>query len=64
MYSVKYRMEKIKTKQQKQIEVLKNKIASFDLAVPGTLRVIYSKCGRDYCACQADKKARHGPYIL
>lgn len=57
-------MRKEKTSQDKKIELLKTKIVDFDLIVPGSLRTIYSKCGRDYCACQADKKARHGPYIL
>ncbi len=57
-------MSTSKTNQEKKIELLKTKIGDFDLAVPGTLRTIYSKCGRDYCACQTDKKARHGPYIL
>ncbi len=57
-------MGKLKTNQDKKIESLKIKIGDFDLAVPGTLRTIYSKCGKDYCACQTNKKARHGPYIL
>ncbi len=57
-------MRKEKTNQDKKIESLKTKIADFDLVAPGSLRTIYSKCGRDYCACQTDKKSRHGPYIL
>lgn len=57
-------MRKEKINQDKKIELLKTKIVDFDLIVPGSLRTIYSKCGRDYCACQTDKKARHGPYIL
>ena len=57
-------MSKLKINQDKKIELLKTKIGDFDLAVPGTLRTIYSKCGKAYCACQSDKKARHGPYIL
>lgn len=57
-------MRKEKTNQDKKIELLKTKIVDFDLVAPGSLRTIYSKCGRDYCACRTDKKARHGPYIL
>lgn len=57
-------MRKEKTNQDKKIELLKTKIVDVDLVAPGALRKIYSKCGRDYCACQTDKKARHGPYIL
>jgi hypothetical protein len=57
-------MKQSKINQDKKLEILKSKICDFDLAVPGRLRTIYSKCGKDYCACQTDKKARHGPYIL
>lgn len=57
-------MRQLKTNQDKKIELLKTKICDFDLAVPGRLRTIYSKCGKEYCACQTDKNARHGPYIL
>lgn len=46
------------------MEILKTRISDFDLAVPGRLRTIFSKCGKEYCACQTDKKARHGPYVL
>lgn len=46
------------------LEFIKIKISNFDLAVPGRLREIYSKCGKEYCACRTDKNARHGPYIL
>jgi len=57
-------MRKTKTIKDKKLEFLKLKISNLDLAVPGRLRTIYSRCGKDYCACQTSKKARHGPYIL
>lgn len=57
-------MQKSKASQDKKIELLKIKISELDLAVPGSLRTIHSRCGRSYCACQTDKKARHGPYVL
>ena len=50
--------------QDKKLNDLKTKIVAFDLAVPGTIRTIYSKCGKQNCACQTDKRARHGPYCL
>lgn len=53
-----------KINKEKMLELLKIKIGDFDLAVPGRLREVYSKCGKKYCACQKDKNARHGPYIL
>lgn len=57
-------MRKQKTNQEKNLKILKTRITDFDLAVPGRLRTIFSKCGKVYCACQTDEKARHGPYIL
>ena len=57
-------MNKLKVQQEKKMKELKLKIVDFDLAIPGTIRTIYSKCGKKNCACQTDKKARHGPYCL
>lgn len=57
-------MRKQKVNQEKNLEVLKTRLTDFDLALPGRLRTIFSKCGKEYCACQTDKKARHGPYVL
>ena len=57
-------MNKPKVQQEKKMKDLKLKIVDFDLAIPGTIRTIYTKCGKKNCACQTDKKARHGPYCL
>lgn len=57
-------MRKQKENQEKNLEVLKKRLTDFDLALPGRLRTIFSKCGKEYCACQKNKKARHGPYVL
>ena len=57
-------MNKQKVQQEKKLKELKLKIVNFDLAVPGTIRTIYTKCGKKNCACQTDQKARHGPYCL
>lgn len=57
-------MRNLRIKKEKNLKDVKIKLSEFDLAVPGTLRTIYSKCGKNYCACQTDKNARHGPYIL
>jgi len=57
-------MNKLKLIQEKTLNVLKLKLADFDLAVPGTLRKVYSKCGKQNCICQTDRKGRHGPYWL
>lgn len=57
-------MNKIKLIQEKKLNALKLKLSDFDLAVPGTLRSIYSKCGKPNCICQKNPKGRHGPYWL
>ena len=57
-------MRNTKTNQDKKLELVKLKISEIDFVVPGSLRTIYSRCGRSYCACQTNKKARHGPYVL
>ena len=57
-------MYKTKKHNTKDLEVMKRNLKNFDLAVPGTLRFIYTKCGKQNCACQTDEKARHGPYWL
>lgn len=55
---------KNKNSAQSRLDEIKKLIGRFDLLVPGTLRTIYMKCGKSGCACQKDKKARHGPYHL
>jgi hypothetical protein len=57
-------MNKQITVQEKKMRVAKDKISNLDLTIPGTIRMIYSKCGKHNCACQSDPKARHGPYYL
>jgi hypothetical protein len=57
-------MTKTKLIQEKKLNILKEELADFDLAIPGTLRSIYSKCGKPNCICQTDQNGRHGPYWL
>ena len=34
-----------------------------DVAVPGTLRVVYQTCGKERCKCYSGKQQdKHGPY--
>jgi hypothetical protein len=51
-------------KEERELENQKTALPDFDLAVPGTIRRIFLKCGKDGCACRKDKSARHGPYHL
>lgn len=57
-------MSKSKNIIEGRLTKIKTEIGNFDLAVPGTVRKIFLKCGKPTCACQKDKSARHGPYYL
>ena len=48
---------------RRRIEHIRKKIASIDLACPGTLHERKKKCGRANCRCATDPKALHGPYF-
>jgi hypothetical protein len=44
---------------------LQKKILRLGLAIPGTIRKVYLKCGKENCCCMAGKESiRHGPYFL
>ena len=44
---------------------LKQEIVRLDLAIPGTLRTVYLKCGKVNCRCGGgDKEDKHGPYFF
>ena len=57
-------MRKEKKDPEKRLVEIKRSLGDFDLALPGTLRTLFMKCGKTGCACQTDAKARHGPYHL
>jgi hypothetical protein len=39
-------------------------LASIDLALPGSVEVRRTRCGKPQCRCHNDDAARHGPYIV
>jgi len=39
-------------------------LAGIDLALPGSIEVRRTRCGKPNCRCQTDPAARHGPYIV
>lgn len=46
-------------------KLLSTSLAKIDVAIPGTLRTITMKCGKDSCPCfSGDKKFFHGPYFF
>jgi hypothetical protein len=38
------------------------RLAGIGFIWPGTIQWRMMTCGRDYCACRTDPRARHGPY--
>lgn len=39
-------------------------LARIDFALPGSIQVRHTCCGKSTCRCQGDPAARHGPYIV
>jgi len=43
---------------------LKQRLQKLGIVIPGTLRVVYQRCGKNNCACASGKDENlHGPYI-
>ncbi|MGO9791006.1 MAG: DUF6788 family protein [Solirubrobacteraceae bacterium] len=42
---------------------LAHEIAQIDAALPGSLQVRSTRCGKPTCRCKADPPQLHGPYI-
>jgi hypothetical protein len=38
-------------------------IAAIEHALPGTLNVVYNRCGKPRCRCHAHPPQLHGPYL-
>lgn len=49
---------------EKKFNKLKKQLAEIDYFCTGSISVVYTKCGNDYCACFKDKSKKHGPYYL
>jgi hypothetical protein len=43
---------------------IKGKLLSIGLAIPGTIRETYLKCGKSWCACAKKGGQLHGPYYF
>jgi len=49
---------------EKKFNQLKKQLSEIDFFCSGSISVVYTKCGNDYCACFKDKTKKHGPYYL
>jgi hypothetical protein len=39
-------------------------LARIDFALPGSIEIRHTRCGKPTCRCHSDPAARHGPYIV
>ncbi len=54
----------LSAQQRRQQRKIASAIASIDLALPGSVEVRRTRCGKPSCRCHTDDAARHGPYIV
>jgi hypothetical protein len=54
----------LSAKQRQQQRRIASAIASIDLALPGSVEIRRTRCGKPSCRCHNDDAARHGPYIV
>ena len=49
----------------KKYNAIQGKILQLGLVVPGTVRKVYLKCGKENCRCMSENETgRHGPYFF
>ena len=49
---------------EQQLNDLKKQMAALGMAIPGSIQIVYLRCGKKNCRCHQDEKLRHGPYFL
>lgn len=50
---------------EQKYEQLKQQLLELGIAIPGTIRKVYLRCGNRTCKCMTgDSSDRHGPYYL
>jgi len=50
---------------QARYKKIKMRISNLGMAIPGTIRTIYQRCGKSNCSCSSGQISdRHGPYIF
>jgi hypothetical protein len=49
----------------KKYKCLLQRVAQIGIAIPGTIRKVYLKCGKQNCCCMTGiERDRHGPYYF
>jgi hypothetical protein len=49
---------------EKKLHELKKQFDAVGIMIPGSIQMVYLKCGKKNCCCHQDKNNRHGPYYL
>ena len=43
---------------------LTKQLANIGYICQGSIGIVYTRCGNDYCACAKNPHAKHGPYFM
>ena len=54
----------LSAEQRRRQRRITSAIARIDLALPGSVEVRRTRCGKANCRCHSDDEARHGPYLV
>jgi hypothetical protein len=57
-------MLQLTAEQRRRQRKIVTALASIDLALPGSVEIRRTRCGKPQCRCHSDDAARHGPYIV
>jgi hypothetical protein len=49
---------------KKQLLELKKQVNGLEISIPGSIQIMYLKCGKKNCRCHQTEDQRHGPYYL
>ncbi len=47
---------------EKKYDRLKRQLTKVEYVCIGSINIVYTICGNDYCECSKDKTKKHGPY--
>lgn len=55
---------RLTAEQRRRQQRISAALAAIDFALPGSVEVRRTRCGKPACRCHSDDTARHGPYIV
>jgi hypothetical protein len=49
---------------KKQLQELKQQVVDLEMPIPGSIQIMFLRCGKKNCHCHQSDEFRHGPYYL